>query len=969
MSTDNESDDDSELAKTLSQLHNIINTTSSIEETNRIQQQMSLDSSSINQTGISPELLFENIITNGNESELLNKKSRQNTPIILSSPYVNDTIANSDESKEKRGEKKNIIFHKNHNNDDDDDDGDDDDKQREKYKNEGEGEEKTTTFFSLTSTTSHTLFNNDSHSVVASVGPDTSSSSSANIFLLSSNKLNDNSPALTNQLITDVLQIANTKSNMDDLSNDDLTRQSTTNLFDPFAPMTTTTTDMFENIFTDAKNIDEKEFKMQPNSNVPSKQPLDNYNFDDLWNQSVSQIVSSNSQEIKSDNNYDPNAFSWDAFLNNDVNNEKKLNPFDDENDNKNIIFPPANITWESLFGEMEPEDNTDLKNFLDWIISHIEESEQSHAESAITFTSTQNLESIVKDIQMCAMPFDPIPSPPLHVDHSVANPLINAVHHELFPINELEQMNTINEQPSMIIYEEDEDEIEEEENNELSPNNIILQNAVGKLVSNILILALEQVNHAYNQIDHFVDQILSQAIFEVYNEDNDSSESEINDMIPTENLTSIINDHDSTTTATTVKEKFDPVDEKVDSTWIHHFQTPKTSDDSWLPKAAEHHNDVDPMLFFSNTFDESDLFSSASNPTKLDDDEAGILSEYLPPPILTDTSKATMAVNNMMKYTLTAPVIDDSGDDSSFQEDFFSLHKNESSTVEHTKINEEPIQTKKSAPTETNAFEVDDENNIFSHNARSVQFEAFASDQPLDTSEIGSKFSNIITEINNEVDESSQQLTNDNSPWITVDNTFETVQTDGPNKDEPWELEDSTEEKLTPALTKASQLSAAFNDNEFSTTDKSDLQKNFFSDSFNAPTDIENYDNYFTKQELNGNTEETSGENTHIGINKENLPIGTTLKDNVNASESPATSDSDVIEVNDITTDFETINDRNTDPMQTSYVNINEKDIKVERPSDSVAIAPRMMTIESESEDLPPPLPPLPPLNDKLSM
>ncbi|CAF4561235.1 unnamed protein product, partial [Rotaria magnacalcarata] len=70
--------------------------------------------------------------------------------------------------------------------------------------------------------------------------------------------------------------------------------------------------------------------------------------------------------------------------------------------------------------------------------------------------------------------------------------------------------MNTINEQPSMIIYEEDEDEIEEEENNELSLNNIILQNAVGKLVSNILILALEQVNHAYNQIDHFVDQILS---------------------------------------------------------------------------------------------------------------------------------------------------------------------------------------------------------------------------------------------------------------------------------------------------------------------------------------------------------------------------------------------------------------------------------------------------------------------------
>ncbi|CAF4775058.1 unnamed protein product, partial [Rotaria socialis] len=154
-------------------------------------------------------------------------------------------------------------------------------------------------------------------------------------------------------------------------------------------------------------------------------------------------------------------------------------------------------------------------------------------------------------------------------------------------------------------------------------------------------------------------------------------------------------------------------------------------------------------------------------------------------------------------------------------------------------------------------------------------------------------------------------------------------MQTDGPNKDEPWELEDSTEEKLPPTFTKASQLSAAFNDNEFSTTDKSDLQQNFFSDSFNALTAVENCDNYFTKQKLNGNTEETLGENTHIDINKENLPIETALKGNVSASESSATSDSDVIEVNDITTDFETINDRNTDPMQTSYVNINETDIK----------------------------------------
>ena len=38
-------------------------------------------------------------------------------------------------------------------------------------------------------------------------------------------------------------------------------------------------------------------------------QPLANYNFDDLWNQSMSHIEPSN-------DDINPNTFAWDAFLN-----------------------------------------------------------------------------------------------------------------------------------------------------------------------------------------------------------------------------------------------------------------------------------------------------------------------------------------------------------------------------------------------------------------------------------------------------------------------------------------------------------------------------------------------------------------------------------------------------------------------------------------------------------------------------
>ncbi len=370
------------------------------------------------------------------------------------------------------------------------------------------------------------------------------------------------------------------------------------------------------------------------------------------------------------------NTFTWNAFLN----NNEKSNPFND-----NTTVPTSNITWNALFGEEQEEDKNDLKDFLDWIISHLDDSEPINA-----FTSTQNLESIINDIHMYALPFEPIPSPPLHVDHTVTNPMINGIHHELFPIDELEQPNLNQGQQSMILYEEDE---EEKENNELLSFDNTVKPIAEKVVSNTLHTALNEVDDSNQQVEHLVDQIIGQAIYDVYTEDQNLPESETNDTLPIENLSSIISWHDQT--KATNKQLLDPFDQKFDSVWSQHFEAPndttnenlfedenekKNEIDPWLIEtttATKLNNNGDPMTFFSKTFDDSDLFSTTSNPTrKIQDDETGALSEYLPSPLLTNPFNTTTAANDWMKYTLTAPVIDDSGDDSSTLEDYLTSRK-----------------------------------------------------------------------------------------------------------------------------------------------------------------------------------------------------------------------------------------------------------------------------------------------------
>jgi hypothetical protein len=94
---------------------------------------------------------------------------------------------------------------------------------------------------------------------------------------------------------------------------------------------------------------------------------------------------------------------------------------------------------------------------------------------------------------------------------------------------------------------------------------------------------------------------------------------------------------------------------------------------------------------------------------------------------------------------------------------------------------------------------------------------------------------------------------------------------------------------------------------NEYSSAGKVNLQSNYFSDSFNP----------------NEDAEQTLTKTVRFNDNVQNIRVPTPPKE---TRESSSTNDSDEIEVDDITPNFERINDR----METSYVTINEADLNV---------------------------------------
>lgn len=147
----------------------------------------------------------------------------------------------------------------------------------------------------------------------------------------------------------------------------------------------------------------------------------------------------------------------------------------------------------------------------------------------------------------------------------------------------------------------------------------------VEKLISNTLQLAFDQINESHRQIEQFVERILSDAIYEIYHEDENVS---------TENLALIINWHKNQIN----RENLDPFDQKFHIQWINHFQTP---DDE-------------------NITDELNLFSTTSNQSN-----SSLLINPFDTPIMD---------NNLMKYPLTASVKNISTDDKSGFHDNFIL-------------------------------------------------------------------------------------------------------------------------------------------------------------------------------------------------------------------------------------------------------------------------------------------------------
>ena len=163
-------------------------------------------------------------------------------------------------------------------------------------------------------------------------------------------------------------------------------------------------------------------------------------------------------------------------------------------------------------------------------------------------------------------------------------------------------------------------EQIQQEENKNL----FSFDNEVIPIVEKSILDTHQSVlNEINQQIEHFVDRILSEAIFQVYNEESTL----LNKTLPTN------------------KQLIDPFDQTFDQIWINHFQSP---DDPINP---------------NNTFDQSNLFSAISN-------QANNIQEPILSPLLINPFGSTTTHNDLMKYPLITSVTNINTDDRSI------LHK-----------------------------------------------------------------------------------------------------------------------------------------------------------------------------------------------------------------------------------------------------------------------------------------------------
>lgn len=243
----------------------------------------------------------------------------------------------------------------------------------------------------------------------------------------------------------------------------------------------------------------------------------------------------------------------------------------------------------------------------------------------------------------------------------------------------------------------------------------------------------------------------------------------------------------------------------------------------------------------------------------------------------------------------------------------------------------------------------------FFGNKLRLSQFEEFASDQPLNIPGLDP----IAAEIHQQMNESSIR---------------------GTINDEPWELEENSEENLRPVPTMVTQKHESYSsylpeENLLASRPSVPLSMTSISisgesdDGENGGRENENHDDHFPHYGMNGNAElnENSLSKTVRFSEKLTNVAMITPKDSLNISESPPPSDSDQIDDDDsdehetpITTNSHTNQNPFTD--QTNHHPIPEVIMRntPPRPDSNISI--------TESEDLPPPLPPLPRINDRPS-
>ena len=200
--------------------------------------------------------------------------------------------------------------------------------------------------------------------------------------------------------------------------------------------------------------------------------------------------------------------------------------------------------------------------------------------------------------------------------------------------------------------------------------------------------------------------------------------------------------------------------------------------------------------------------------------------------------------------------------------------------------------------------------------------FEAFASDQPLDASEIEDRFACITAQFDEPM-LSAASTDADNSPWTSMRQQAAPVKSSGIGDDEPWELEDSGEEKQA-ALPQDSSFFAAFKDDElFSNTLKSDAPQNFFDDAFNPPAIDVKQSPISTRMQVKENKQDSdddedvkypSAAKADPAFFTSNLSdrrqssidvVITQPDDDGDQSKSSTTSDSDELEINEIKPTF----------------------------------------------------------------